>query len=57
VREIAAHHLNRIRAKIADLTRLERLLSSTIDQCSGETIPECPVIDMLNDAPDRCRCL
>jgi MerR family mercuric resistance operon transcriptional regulator len=57
VREIAAHHLNRIRAKIADLARLEQLLAAAINQCSGEIVPECPVIDMLDEAPDGCRCL
>lgn len=48
VKEIAAHHLDRVRAKIADLTRLERLLTKTIDQCSGEAAPECPVLDMID---------
>lgn len=48
VREIAAHHLDRVRAKIADLTRLKRLLAKTIDQCSGEATPECPVLDMID---------
>ena len=47
VQEIAAHHLARVRAKIADLTRLERLLAETIEQCSGKAAPECPVLDML----------
>jgi MerR family transcriptional regulator, mercuric resistance operon regulatory protein len=50
VREIAAHHLQQIRTKIADLARLEVLLSSTIEQCSGEGVPECPVIDMIEEA-------
>ncbi len=48
VRDIAAHHLERVRAKIADLTRLERLLAAAIDQCSGEAVPDCPVIDMFD---------
>lgn len=48
VQEIAVHHLDRVRAKIADLTRLERLLTRTIDQCSGEAAPECPVLDMID---------
>jgi MerR family mercuric resistance operon transcriptional regulator len=48
VQEIAAHHLDRVRAKIADLTRLERLLAGTIKQCSGEAAPECPVLDMID---------
>lgn len=51
VRDIAARHLERIRAKIADLKRLERLLSSTIVKCSGSMVPECPVIDVLDVYP------
>ncbi|MGJ4944792.1 MerR family DNA-binding protein [Bradyrhizobium sp. HKCCYLS1011] len=35
VREIAAHHLDDIRAKINDLRKLERLLTKTIAQCTG----------------------
>ena len=48
VKEIAAHHLNDIRAKIADLKKLERLLASTIAKCSGRKVPECPVVDILD---------
>jgi len=48
VLEIAVHHLDRVRAKIADLSRLERLLTETIDRCSGEAAPECPVLDMID---------
>jgi MerR family mercuric resistance operon transcriptional regulator len=48
VRDIAAHHLGDIRAKIADLRKLERVLSSTIAKCSGRKVPECPVIDILD---------
>ena len=33
VREIAAHHLERVRAKMADLAQLESLLATTIDRC------------------------
>ena len=47
VRQIAAHHLADIRAKIADLVKLERLLAKTIAKCSGDTAPDCPVIDIL----------
>lgn len=50
VREVAAGHLARVRAKIKDLARLERLLSGTVDQCSGEAAPECPVLDMIGQA-------
>src|SRR5882724_1394257 len=48
VRQIAAHHLDDIRAKIADLRKLERLLANTIAQCSGTTAPDCPVLDILD---------
>ncbi len=48
VREIAAHHLQDIRAKLGDLKKLERLLSKTVARCSGKTAPDCPVLDILD---------
>jgi len=48
VREIAAHHLDDIRAKIGDLRKLERLLTKTVAQCTGTAAPECPVLDILD---------
>jgi MerR family mercuric resistance operon transcriptional regulator len=48
VRQISAHHLDDIRAKIGDLRRLERILAKTVAQCSGRTVPECPVLDILD---------
>ncbi len=48
VRKIAAHHLDDIRAKIADLRKLERLLAKTIARCSGKRVPDCPVIEILD---------
>jgi MerR family mercuric resistance operon transcriptional regulator len=48
VREIAAHHLQGIRAKISDLSKLERLLAKTIGRCSGNRVPDCPVVDILD---------
>jgi MerR family mercuric resistance operon transcriptional regulator len=48
VREIAAQHLDDIRAKIGDLKKLERLLSETVARCSGKTAPDCPVLDVLD---------
>lgn len=47
VREIARTHLGEVRAKLADLARLEAILSATIAQCSGDSAPPCPVLDML----------
>jgi MerR family mercuric resistance operon transcriptional regulator len=48
VREIATHHLAKIRAKISDLRKLETLLATTVSRCSGTTAPECPVLDILD---------
>jgi len=48
VREIAAHHLEDIRAKLDDLKKLERLLSKTVARCSGKMAPDCPVLDILD---------
>jgi MerR family transcriptional regulator, mercuric resistance operon regulatory protein len=48
VRKIAAYHLDDIRTKIADLRKLEKLLAKTIAQCSGNRVPDCPVLDILD---------
>ncbi|MGQ0443917.1 MAG: MerR family transcriptional regulator [Beijerinckiaceae bacterium] len=48
VREIANHHIDDIRAKIDDLTKLERLLRKTVAQCSGGKAPDCPVLNVLD---------
>jgi MerR family mercuric resistance operon transcriptional regulator len=48
VREIAARHLEDIRAKLNDLKKLERLLSKTVARCSGKIAPDCPVLDILD---------
>jgi MerR family mercuric resistance operon transcriptional regulator len=48
VRDIALDRLNDIRAKIADLRKLERLLAKTVAQCTGTAEPECPVLDILD---------
>lgn len=49
VQAIAARHLDSIAAKIADLKRIQRVLSETVAQCSGEGTPECAVIDALTE--------
>jgi len=51
VRTIASAHLQDVRAKIADLTRLEALLTATVDRChAGRVGPSCAVLDLLEDA-------
>ncbi|NCO16861.1 MAG: MerR family DNA-binding protein, partial [Alphaproteobacteria bacterium] len=41
------HHLADVRAKIADLKRIERVLAETAARCSGARVPDCPVLDAL----------
>ena len=53
VRKIASAHLDDIRAKIADLRKLERLLAKTVAQCTGTTAPVCPVLDILDIQPAK----
>jgi MerR family mercuric resistance operon transcriptional regulator len=48
VRTLAENHLTKIRHKIRDLRRLERLLSSTVAQCSGGKVQRCPVIAAIS---------
>jgi MerR family mercuric resistance operon transcriptional regulator len=50
VQIIAEDHLTDVRAKIADLQRIEYVLSDTVARCTGDAVPECAVIDALLDA-------
>lgn len=41
-------HLADVRRKIADLQRIEATLTHSLAQCSGDTAPDCPILDALN---------
>ena len=47
-RDLAAAHLADVRAKIADLRAMERVLKETIAQCADGTLPNCPLIQTLS---------
>lgn len=47
VKALTEQHLADVRAKIADLKRIEKVLAATAAQCSGEQVPECPVLEAL----------
>ncbi|PJK29205.1 MerR family transcriptional regulator [Minwuia thermotolerans] len=49
VKERTERHLADVRAKIADLKRIEQVLADTSARCSGDRIPECPVLDALTE--------
>jgi MerR family mercuric resistance operon transcriptional regulator len=46
-RTVAAAHLDDVRAKIADLRRMERVLRDVDAKCAGADLPECPLIETL----------
>jgi MerR family mercuric resistance operon transcriptional regulator len=47
VQDIADLHLVDIRSKIADLRKMERTLRDLSSQCSGDDVPQCPIIEVL----------
>ena len=48
VQVVTLDHLAEVRRKIADLQRLERILSEAAEQCEGGTAPECPILEALS---------
>lgn len=51
VREIAASHLAEVRAKVADLQAMERVLADAVRRCDAGEAPGCPLIGVLAAAP------
>jgi len=49
VRHMTLEHLADVKAKIADLRRMERTLKDTAARCAGDQTPDCPIIDALFD--------
>jgi MerR family mercuric resistance operon transcriptional regulator len=47
VRTLTLDHVAGIRRKIADLKRLERVMTDISSRCSGKRIPDCPIVDAL----------
>lgn len=46
-RPVAAGHLDDVRATIADLKRMERVVKELVAQCADGTLPKCPLIEAL----------
>lgn len=47
VRDVTMRHLLDVRAKLADLRRLERVLAATVAGCVGDDAPDCPILNVL----------
>jgi MerR family mercuric resistance operon transcriptional regulator len=52
VRQLAAGHLEEVRAKIADLKAMETVLADAVRQCDAGELPGCPLIDSLSAVTD-----
>jgi len=52
-RSLAAAHVAAIRAKVADLQAMDRVLSDVISECEAGQNPTCPLIEVLS--VDRSR--
>lgn len=48
VRERTEEHLAQVRARIADLRRIEQVLATTAARCSGADVPDCAVLAALS---------
>ena len=53
VRDRTERHLADVRARIADLRRIEAVLAATASRCSGADVPDCPVLDAISNPADR----
>lgn len=47
VRDLTARRLGDVRAKVADLRAMERVLSEAVRRCDAGEVPGCPLIDTL----------
>ncbi|MFT4935427.1 MAG: MerR family mercuric resistance operon transcriptional regulator [Pseudoalteromonas distincta] len=53
VRTLAASHLQDVRSRIADLKRMEKVLSESVRACDSGGDPGCPLIQALYLNPGR----
>ena len=44
---LTTQHLDVVRRKIADLRKLQRILSDTAARCARDASPDCPIIEAL----------
>lgn len=55
VRDLAQRHLDDVRARLAELQRLEAALAETVAHCGGDSAPVCAVLSMLEAPEERAR--
>jgi len=47
VKSIADNHLVDIKTRISDLQKMKKTLETISQECSGNDVPDCPIIDAL----------
>lgn len=52
VERLARDHLVEVRSRIADLSRMDVVLSDLVTHCAGDKVPECPILEALFDGDD-----
>jgi hypothetical protein len=50
VKALTEQHIADIRGKIRDLRKLDRVLSELAGKCRGSTVPDCPILDALQNS-------
>ncbi|MHA1127350.1 MAG: MerR family transcriptional regulator [Alphaproteobacteria bacterium] len=50
VHNLTVGHLSSVKAKIANLKKLEMALSKMVSECSQGDVPDCPILDTLFEA-------
>jgi MerR family mercuric resistance operon transcriptional regulator len=53
VKAMTEEHVSDIRRKVKDLRRLERVLTELAARCSGNAVPDCPILDTLSNPMTR----
>ena len=49
IRTITLDHLVEVKQKITDLKRIAAVLKEMAEKCAGGAIPECPIVEALED--------
>jgi MerR family mercuric resistance operon transcriptional regulator len=55
VRDLTLRHLAKVRAKVADLRRLEKTLITISSKCEGGDTPHCPIVEDFVGRPRLAR--
>ncbi len=52
---LATKHLADVKAKLADLKKMEKVLRGMVASCADGTLPECPLIETLSGSEQTVR--